>query len=604
MTAAMVHRGPDDQGIYVDPDCALSIAARRLSIIDVAGGHQPISSENGLVWAVLNGEIYNHAALRERLKRRGHTFASATDTEVLVHLYEDYGASLVHALEGMYAFAIWDRRTRRLTLARDRFGEKPLFYAERAGGLVFASELTALRAGLGSQPDLDPDALDAFLLFGYIPGERTIFQRLRELHPASVLSWSESAPRPETSVYWSMPTRPAVRRESVAELADEADHLLRQAVRSRLVADVPVGVFLSGGLDSNLVASIAAAEVAGRLKTFTVVYDVGDVGEGAGARATAARLGVDHHEVTLSSGDLAASVPELMGSLDQPNADPALVALHTVAGFARREVTVAVGGEGADELFGGYPRYRWMNRAGAVERRVPRPLARAGAALIRLSSHSDRVGRIADVIEPTTFAQRNLNWVTGGRRSARLELYGPRLAEHASACRGLEDAAPQRAAEGPRDPAASAMALDQRRYLPDDVLAKADRATMLVSLEMRTPYLSRELAEFSATIPASVHLANGGKSVLREIASRMPGISDAHRAKVAFRVPMAQWLRGPLKPLLDHQANDGSLVREDWLDQLALRRLIDAHSQGAANHSALLWPVLVSGLWFDRLRTD
>lgn len=598
----MVHRGPDDQGVYVDPDCELSLAARRLSIIDVAGGHQPVSNEDASVWAVLNGEIYNHAALRDRLRGRGHTFASATDTEVLVHLYEDYGPALVHALEGMYAFAIWDCAARRLTIVRDRFGEKPLFYAECADRLLFASELTALRAGLGVDPELDPQALDAFLLFGYVPGERTIFQNARELHPASMLSWSPSAPHPQTTVYWSLPTRTASRRETLAELADEASHLLRQAVRSRLVADVPVGVFLSGGLDSNIVASIAATEVAGRLKTFTVSYDVGNVGEGDPARVTAERLGVDHHEVTLSSSELANSVPRLMGSLDQPNADPALIALHTVAGFARRQVTVAVGGEGADELFGGYPRYRWMNRAGAVDRHVPRTLALVGATLIRRAPRNEQVLRVADVVEPVSFSQRNLDWVTGGRRQSRFELYGPRLMEHANAQCGLNDELTARGTSDAPDPAASAMALDQRRYLPDDVLAKADRATMLVSLEMRTPYLSRELAEFSATIPSSVHLANGGKAVLREVATRLPGISDVHRAKRAFRVPMADWLRGPLAPLLEHQASDGSLVGEGWLDQLALQRMIGAHHRGAADHAGLLWPVLVAGLWLDHLR--
>jgi asparagine synthase (glutamine-hydrolysing) len=365
-----------------------------------------------------------------------------------------------------------------------------------------------------------------------------------------------------------------------------------------------VGVFLSGGLDSALVAGIAASEVSGRLKTFTVTYDVGEVGEGVEAHATAERLGLDHRGVTLFSRDVARSVTELMVSLDQPNADPALVALHTVAELAREEVTVAVGGEGADELFGGYPRYRWMRRAELAERHVPPRVARGGAALIRRLPVEDRVGRLADVLEPASFARRNLDWVTGGRRSSRLKLYGPRLREHASAERWLEDADARCATGERRDVAARAMALDQRRYLPDDVLAKADRATMLVSLEMRTPFLSRELAEFSAAIPASVHLANGGKSILREIARRIPGISDARRAKRAFRVPMSQWLRGPLAPLLEHQASSGSLVAEGWIDPHALRRMIDANGQGAADHSRLLWPVLVAGLWLDRLRAD
>lgn len=601
MAAAIVHRGPDDEGVYVDPDCALSLSARRLSIIDVAGGHQPIGNEDGMVQAVLNGEIYNHVSLRDRLCRRGHSFASQTDTEVLVHLYEEHGEALVHAVEGMYAFAIWDREKRLLTIARDRFGEKPLFYAEQGDNLVFASELTALRAGLSKEPEIDPNALDAFFVLGYIPGERTIFKGIHQLPPACVLRWSSSAPRVEVSRYWSMPSRPARRRTTVAELADEGGSLLRQAVRSRLVADVPVGVFLSGGLDSTLVASIAAEEVSGRLKTFTVAYDAGEVGEATQARATAERLGTDHHEVTLSSAEIAERVPRVIGLLDQPNADPALVALHAVAESARRQVTVAVGGEGADELFGGYPRYRWINRAARIEGYVPAWLRRAGAGLIRRSFH-DRARRLADVLEPTALAERNLDWVTAGRRHARDELCGPRLREGGGGECALQDAAALLAMDGACDPAARAMALDQQRYLPDDVLAKADRATMLVSLEMRTPYLSRELAEFSATIPTAIHLAHGGKSVLREIAGRLPAFSDGHRDKKAFRVPMSQWLRGPLLDLVQHKVTDSRLVSDGWIDGAALRNRVELHARGRSDESAVLWPLIVMGLWMDAQR--
>jgi asparagine synthase (glutamine-hydrolysing) len=552
---------------------------------------------------VLNGEIYNHAPLRDRLRRRGHSFASQTDTEVLVHLYEEYGDSLVHAIEGMYAFAIWDRRARRLTLGRDRFGEKPLFYAELADRLVFASELTALRAGLPSEPGLDPDALDAFFVLGYFPGERTVLRGIRQVPPATLLRWSPSAPRVQLSPYWSMPSRPARRRETISELADEGAFLLREAVRSRLAADVPVGVFLSGGLDSGLVAGIAADETAGRLKTFTVDFDAGDVGEAAQARATAERLGTDHHEVILSSADIAERLPSLIGSLDQPNADPALVALHAVAEPARREVTVAVGGEGADELFGGYPRYRWMQRAALAERYVPAPVARVGAGLIRRSL-PDRVARLADVLAPGPLAERNLDWVTAGRRHARHDLYGPQLRECVGRDYALQDVASLLSANGHDGPVSQLMALDQQRYLPDDVLAKADRATMLVSLEMRAPYLSRELAEFSATIPTSTHLADGGKAILREIARRQPGISKTRRAKTAFRVPSSDWLRGPLLPLLQHQVTDGHLVAEGWIDRRGLREAVETHSHGLVDRSALLWPLLVAGLWLDGLRGD
>jgi asparagine synthase (glutamine-hydrolysing) len=595
MAAAMVHRGPDDEGVYADPDCALSLSARRLSVIDVAGGHQPIGNEDGSVWAVLNGEIYNHASLRDRLRRRGHSFASQTDTEVLVHLYEEYGDSLAHAIEGMYAFAIWDRKARLLTLGRDRFGEKPLFYAELPDRLVFASELTALRAGLPSQPELDPDALDAFFVLGYFPGEGTVFRGIRQLPPATLLRWSPSAPRVQLSPYWSMPSRPARRRETISELADEGAFLLREAVRSRLAADVPVGVFLSGGLDSTLVTSMAAAEASASLKTFTVAYDTGDIGEAQQARATAVQLGSHHHEVILSSADIAGRVGKVMGALDQPNADPALVALHAVAEEARRSVTVAVGGEGADELFGGYPRYRWMQRAAFAERHLSAGLARIGATVIERSLPG-RAARLADVLRPVGLAERQLDWVTAGRRHARAQLYGPRLRECLSRDVALEDVASLLSTNGHGGPVGQLMALDQRRYLPDDVLAKADRATMLVSLEMRTPYLSRELAEFSATIPTSTHLADGGKAVLREIARRQPGVSKTRRAKRAFRVPMADWMRGPLLPLM-RRVGDGPLVHDGWIEGSALRTRIEAHATRDSDESAILWPCLAMGLW-------
>jgi asparagine synthase (glutamine-hydrolysing) len=601
MAAAMVHRGPDDEGIYVDSMHAVSLGARRLSVIDVASGHQPVHNEDRCVWAVLNGEIYNHARLREQLRQRGHTFRSGADTEVLVHLYEEYGGALVHAIEGMYALAIWDARKGDLTLARDRFGEKPLVYAELDDRLVFASELTALRAGLPTEPEIDPEALDAFFVLGYIPGERTIFGGIRQLPPATLLRWSASSRSAELRQYWSMPSRPAMRRESIAELAEEGSELLRRSVRSRLVADVPIGVFLSGGLDSTLVAGIAASEVSGRLKTFTVAYDAGGISEADAARETAQWLGSDHHEVILLSTDLGVRLPQLIEALDQPNADPALVALHAVAEEARRSVTVAVGGEGADELFGGYPRYRWMQRAELAERLLPASAARLGAGLVRCSLPG-RAARVADVLRPTSLAERNLDWTTGGRRHVRTELYGPRLRECLPRSFALDDAALLLSANGGDGAVAQLMALDQRRYLPDDVLAKADRATMLVSLEMRTPYLNRELAEFSATIPASVHVANGGKSVLRQIARELPGISGTRRAKKAFGVPMSQWLRNPLLPLLRHQVSDGHLVSDGWVDRRALLATVNAHVDGGVDRSAILWPVLVAGLWLDRLQ--
>ncbi len=596
----MVHRGPDDQGLCVDPHSGLSLSARRLSVIDLDRGHQPLHSEDGAVWAVLNGEIYNHASLRSQLERKGHRFASATDTEVLVHLYEEYGVELVHALEGMYAFAVWDRRRRELLLARDRFGEKPLFYTQLGDGhLAFASELTALRAGVGCALEIDPGSLDAFFVLGCVPGERTIFEGVRQLPPASILRWSMDVRERDVRSYWTMPRRPASRADSVSDLALEAGELLAASVRSRLAADVPVGVFLSGGLDSALVAALAAQQVSGRLRTFTVDYDTGAVGEARRARATAEQIGSDHSEVILSSGEISERVGMVMRALDQPNADPALIALHAVAQEARRTVTVAVGGEGADELFGGYPRYRWMRRADRAARLLPSGLAAAGAQVIA-SAVPGRAGKLAEVIRPLSLAQRQLEWVTGGRRQAREELYGPRMQHTLARDLVLEDVEGVLSACGRDGPVDALMALDRARYLPDDVLAKADRATMLVSLEMRTPYLSRELAELTAAIPTATHLRGGGKALLRQVARSLPALSGADRAKRAFAVPMAQWLRGPLLGALQ-EAADGPLVSDGWIDGAALRRRMQAHAMGSSDQSAILWPLLVMGLWMGAL---
>lgn len=597
MSECMVHRGPDDDGTYCDPETGVSLGARRLSIIDVEGGHQPVRNEEGSVWAVLNGEIYNHRSLRDRLRRQGHTFASATDTEVLVHLYEEYGGALVHALEGMFSFAIWDRRRRRLLLARDRFGEKPLFYASDAQRLTFASEITALRAGMPTSGEIDAEALDAYFVLGYFPGDRTVYRDVHQIPPATMLQWDIRSSATDWHRYWAAGTT-RTRAGHMPQLVEEGLELLRRSVRSRLISDVPVGVFLSGGLDSTLVARLASEEVTGRLKTFTVGYDVGEVSEHSQAREIANWLGTEHHELTIASSQIAERVDRVCSALDQPIADPALIALHAVAELARSQVTVAVGGEGADELFGGYPRYRWIRRGAQIGDRLPGPIADAAAAFARRSGHP-RATRFADVLDHRTVAEHNLSWVTSGRHESRLALYGPRLREAARADTALTDFRSVLAAAADADVVSKLMALDQQRYLPGDVLAKADRATMLSSLEMRTPYLSRQMAEFACEIPTAVHTSGGGKAVLREIAGVL-SIPSAGRAKTAFRVPMTEWLRGPLLRLLRNQITGGPLTSDGWIDREALRTAVDQHATGVADHAGILWPILVAGLWLDR----
>jgi asparagine synthase (glutamine-hydrolysing) len=597
MNAAMVHRGPDDDGVHLSAALGVAIGARRLSIIDVEGGHQPVCNEDGTVWAVLNGEIYNHPSLQALLRRRGHTLRTGTDTEVLVHLYEEYGDDLVHALEGMFAFAVVDERRGRLIVARDRFGEKPLFYSTHGGALTFASELDALLAGSRQPLALDPVAVDEYFVLGYVGTPRSIARDVEQLPAGHLLSWSAADPVPRLARYWASP-QPAEwpAHEAEADLVEETLRLLEASVRGRMLADVPLGVLLSGGLDSTLLAAIAT-RLDGGVKTFTVGYDVGADSELDAARATAVALHTDHRELTLTADALAAGVPGLLRSIDQPIADPALVALHAVAGFARQSVTVAVGGEGADELFGGYPRYAWLARAEALDGRAPPALRRATARGIGVLARG-RAHRLVDILEPMSAAERHLDWVTAGRRHARGALYGPVLRDAidadaiARAIRAASATAP-----GGSLPA-TFMGIDQRSWLQDDILQKADRAGMLVSLELRTPYLHRELAEFAASVRPEQHLAGGGKRLLRrvleEVAPALP-----QRRKRPFAVPLAQWLRGSLRPLLEEHVAGSRLYADGLFDRAEVRRRMEEHCSGVRDESAVLWPLLTLGVWLD-----
>jgi asparagine synthase (glutamine-hydrolysing) len=599
MNRAMVHRGPDDEGIHVDRAAGVALGARRLSIIDVARGHQPIGSEDGSIWAVLNGEIYNHRALQAHLRARGHSLRTGCDTEVLVHLYEDHGEALVHALEGMFAFALWDGRARRLLVGRDRFGEKPLFYSERGGALTFASELDALLAGLpGPRPDLDRAALDAFLVFGYVPAPRSIVEDVHVLPQGHVLRWERDRGA-DLRRYWRPPQlgpSPAAADDIVREIRP----LLERSVRSRMIADVPLGVFLSGGLDSTLVTALAVRAAPGTVATFTVGYDVGAVNELDPARAAARRLGTDHHELVVTESDVAAEVPELLRRIDQPIADPALAPLHLLCRLARRRVTVVVGGEGADELFGGYPRYRWLARADRLRRVLP-PALGAGAAGVLRARLRGRARRLADVVEPKPLIEHHLDWVTDRRRQLAPRLYGPALA-HSAGWRVTEESRGLAGLAAGDDVAATFMWLDQQHWLPDDVLAKADRASMLTSLELRTPFLHHELAELAAAIPARRHLTGRGKAVLRTVLADLDGHAPRARPKTAFRAPTGAWLRGPLAPALARQVERGAAFSEGWLDRTEVARVVAEHADGRADHSGRLWPVLSLGLWLDRFR--
>jgi asparagine synthase (glutamine-hydrolysing) len=602
MCATLRHRGPDDEGVHCDQPSGVTIGARRLAIMDIDGGHQPLCNEDGSVWAAFNGEIYNHPKLREDLRRRGHKFATSGDTEVLVHLYEEYGEAMVHALEGMFTFAIWDQRAGRLLIARDRFGEKPLFLHEHDGELLFASELTSLLEVKPQLRELDPYAIDAFFVFAYVPGPGTIVRRVRQLQPGHLLRWERARGVFGERSWWAPPEHGIRRHESFRSVAAEAKLLFDESVRTRMVADVPVGVFLSGGVDSTLVAATAAEASSQRLQTFTVGYDTGAVNETERARVVASRLGSDHHEVTLTQADVAERAPRVLAALDQPLADRATIPLHALSEFARPRVTVALGGEGADELFGGYPRYRWLARARRLHSALGPAGARSLAGALRQSARVGAAARASTRLAPTPVLARNLDWVTSERRHRRDGLYGPRLAE-LDRTRVLADLSAQ-AGELDGEPAVRwLMHLDQVHYLPDDVLLKTDRASMLVSLEIRTAFLHAGLAELAGSLDTSLHLTGGtGKALVHDMLppDLIPSSRLGRYRKKAFRVPAAEWLRGPLAPVLRGQLQDGSIYDEGYFDRGVAERLVREHATSAHDHSDLLWPLLSLGLWADR----
>jgi asparagine synthase (glutamine-hydrolysing) len=600
MLPCMVHRGPDDEGAYVDPASGVGLGARRLSILDIAGGHQPIANEDGTIWAVLNGEIYNYPELRARLLARGHDLDTTCDTEVLVHLYEDLGEDLAVALDGMYAFVIWDSRRGRLISARDRFGEKPFFYCASDGRLTIASELTTLLAGRQRDVQPAPEAVDAYYVFGYVPGPDSIDCNVRQLGPGQVLLWDHASASLHIRTYYTPPVFNASPIDAFDTVA-EAREVLERSVSDRLLADVPVGIFLSGGVDSTLVAALAARASSERIRTFTVGYDTGDVNETGPARLTAEALGSEHHEVIIGQDELLDRVPSLLGRLDQPLADQALVALNALAERAKDVITVALGGEGADEFFAGYPRYQWLARAEQFRHVVPPRTAQRISSVIARTSGTRVAQRLADVTRPTTTLDRHLDWVTGGRRHMRERVYGPALRRE-----GLVSRSADELLSNPQPAGATVymafMHLDQTHWLVDDVLAKADRATMLASLEMRTPFLSRELAALAAGVPLSVHLRGKGKHVLREVLRGLDMPQEPGRPKQAFRVPVADWLRGPLRGHLDEQLAHSAAYEEGWFDRAGVRTVIEEHAAGRADHSGMLWPIFAFSCWLDDRR--
>jgi len=604
MAAQLVHRGPDDEGRYVDPQGRCGLAFRRLSIIDLAAGHQPLTSEDRTIWLVFNGEIYNYRELRSELEAQGHTFATQSDSEVIVHLYEQHGEACLARLAGMFAIALWDERRGRLFLARDRLGKKPLTYAVHEGRLYFASEAKAILALPEVPRTLDPQSLHRYLIFQYVPAPHSIYQGFRKLLPGHYLTIDVEQPfddRPRA--YWRL--APATFAGTYADAKARLGELLTAAVRKRLIADVPLGAFLSGGMDSSIVVALMRELGVSPLRTFSIGFSDARYDETAYARLVAERFATEHHEhlVTPQAREILAT---LAYHYDEPFADSSAIPTYYVARWARQSVTVALTGDAGDECFAGYDRYRAAQAAGRLDV-LPRGLRRLLASAAGCLPHhrprtlANRLYRFASALRLSP-ADRYLDWVN---------VFPPALlaAGYRADFRALLDFDEPRAwfaglhnsvSAGPAD---RAVHTDFATYLPYDLLTKVDAASMACSLECRTPFLDHELVEFAASLPLPWRLGPaGGKRILKDWArDRLPP-AILTRRKMGFGVPVGEWFRTELRDLLTQRllAPDAlctRIFRPEWL-----RQLVAAHLSGRANYEHRLWSLLMLELWHDRWR--
>ncbi len=604
MCGQITHRGPDDQGMLVRPGVALGM--RRLSIIDVAGGHQPIANEDETAWVIYNGEIYNYLGVCAELERRGHRFRTRCDTEVTLHAWEEYGEMSVEQMRGMYGYAIWDARQETLFLARDRLGKKPIYYTVVNGSLLFGSEIKAILAHPEVPREVDQAALDAYLTFQYVPGTATMFKGIHKLRPGQTLTWHNGTLR--LRQYWQpdySAHQPAAREEEYLERTTE---LLREAVRIRLMSEVPLGAFLSGGLDSSVIVGLMAGLMDQPVKTFSVGFgEGGDVDEVAQARLVAEHFGTDHHEITVRA-DAAELLPKLVWHLDEPIADAAAIPTFLISQVARQKVTVVLTGEGGDELFAGYPRYYGDQMLAPLEALPPvarRPLAAAGrffppTSESRMIRYVGRALSAADLSR----SERYLRWVTVFQEAEKEALYSPAL-HQALSQQLLQHPAGHALTDGTsRDFLHAMLEFDVLGWLPDDLLMKVDKMGMAASIEARTPYLDHKLFEYVAGMPAEMKLrGKTSKYLLRQIAARLLPESIRQRKKHGFDVPVQRWLREDLRPMLHEVLGPEHLRKHGLFEPAEVERLIEEHESGRRDHHRKLWTLLCFQLWYETFIT-
>lgn len=601
MCRALSHRGPDDEQWYVTDQAGLAV--RRLAIVDPPGGVQPVCNEDRSVHAVVNGEIYNYRTLRHELSARGHRFRSDSDAEVVPHLYEEFGAGFVTRLEGMFAVAIWDERQRRLLLCRDRIGIKPLYYSMSAQGMLFGSEIKALRAGRSEPAVVDPQALSDFLSLMYIPGTRTAYAGIRALPPASVLEWCDGAYR--IKPYWDMASVPPRNDLTAADAREELRRLLLDSVEQQLAADVPVGFFLSGGVDSSsMVAAAQQLRPDVPLRTFSVGFSDRSYDERGAAALVSHRLGTDHTELAVEPRpeDVA---DRILPSFDQPFADPSMVPTYYLCRLARDHVGVAISGDGGDELFAGYVTYQ-ADKLARYYRRLPAAVTGtlAPAMVRRLPASASRTSVdfkarrfVANALERP--GRRHYLWRVVLHEQQKDRLLHPDLRAELDDSYRTHEPHYRRARR--YDALNRFLYTDANVYLPDDVLAKVDRLSMANSLEVRVPMLATPVAEFAFSLPGRLKMPGyQPKRLLRRtMADLLPG-RTVTMPKKGFNAPLPRWLRETFRPLVQEYLSRDVVERQGYFRFEEVDRLVRSHMAGAAEHSREIWVLLMFSMWADR----
>lgn len=602
MNQAIIHRGPDEDGFYVREN--VGMAMRRLSIIDLAGGRQPIHNADKTKWIVFNGEIYNYREIREDLDKRGHKFYTNSDTEAIVHLYDEFGHDCLKRLRGMFAFAIWDEIERELFIARDRVGKKPLLYSHRPNGdLIFGSEFTALLEHPDIGREIDREAIDAYLSYLCIPAPITAFKEIRKLEPGHWLTWKNGEIRTER--YW-LPDFSKKIKIGEQEAIEETTRILRESTKLRMISEVPLGAFLSGGVDSSVVAALMARESSQPVKTFSIGFEEQDFSELKYAKRVAEHIGAEYHEFIVRP-DALEVLPTLVEHYGEPYADSSAIPTYYVAKETRKYVTVALNGDGGDESFAGYERYAAMQIAEYLKHfpgSAVRDAARAAASVLPTSElKRSRVRDAKRFLQAAKLprVERYFRWMSTFERTKKAELYTDEFRSHVGdfdAVTFLEEWLGGRTDMGLLD---QILLTDQMTYLPNDLLVKVDIATMANSLEARSPFLDHNVIEFAASLPAKMKLRRfETKYLLKKLAAELVPKDVIYRKKMGFGVPIGKWFRGEMKDfvrenLLNSKALGRGIVRPE-----IMKRYVSEHTAGERDNAFQIWSLLMLELWFQR----